>query len=251
MPFIQRNWKGEITGLFACSQAGYAEEFLPDNAPEVLAFEEAHPAPALPPMTSDEIKQSGEYRRALEREHESIRNAVWAFNAAFSELEITFSTLLYSAINLPNSQVAYAIYYSPAGFDTRKSLVNDIIKQIIQENQKLEPLSEMWPRLYSKIDSIRKMRNDLAHGHPITISINGKNHARLTAPAFDVLRVSRKITAKQIPGLTSSDIFDGAKKTRWLIERLDDVNRIFSTYHDVGNPTLPDKFLALEVGLNR
>lgn len=45
MPFVQRT-AGIITGLFAKLQVGYAEEFLEDNNPEVIAF--LNPIPAVP-----------------------------------------------------------------------------------------------------------------------------------------------------------------------------------------------------------
>lgn len=38
MPYVSRNDAGNINGLFANLQPGYAEEFLPDDDPEVVAF---------------------------------------------------------------------------------------------------------------------------------------------------------------------------------------------------------------------
>ncbi|NSY68930.1 hypothetical protein G6L35_08645 [Agrobacterium tumefaciens] len=36
MVFVQRNDLGKIVGVYACKQDGYAEEFLEDEAPEVV-----------------------------------------------------------------------------------------------------------------------------------------------------------------------------------------------------------------------
>ncbi len=36
--FIQRNDQGVVTGVFAARQDGFAEEFLPADHPEVLAY---------------------------------------------------------------------------------------------------------------------------------------------------------------------------------------------------------------------
>jgi hypothetical protein len=84
---------------------------------------------------------------------------------------------------------------------------------------------------------------------PITLAIRGKNHARLTSPAFDTNRVGRHIQEGRIPGLTASEIITGAKKARWIAERIDEVNRVFSAFYDEGNPTLPDKIRELTSGL--
>lgn len=38
MPYVSRGDNGKINGLYANLQPGYAEEFLPDDNPEVMAF---------------------------------------------------------------------------------------------------------------------------------------------------------------------------------------------------------------------
>jgi len=37
MPYVQRT-AGKITGVYALPQKGYAEEELPDDSPEVIAY---------------------------------------------------------------------------------------------------------------------------------------------------------------------------------------------------------------------
>jgi hypothetical protein len=46
MPYVSRNDQAGINGVYANLQPGYAEEFLPDDDPEVVAF--LNPAPAPP-----------------------------------------------------------------------------------------------------------------------------------------------------------------------------------------------------------
>lgn len=36
MPYVQRDLNGKLIGSYACFQAGYAEEFLPDGSPDLL-----------------------------------------------------------------------------------------------------------------------------------------------------------------------------------------------------------------------
>jgi hypothetical protein len=43
MPYVQRDQEGKVIGLFAQPQEGYAEEFLSDDNPEVVAFLEEQP----------------------------------------------------------------------------------------------------------------------------------------------------------------------------------------------------------------
>ena len=42
MRYVQRNASNTIVGHFARPQPGYAEEGLPDDHPELVAFAEAH-----------------------------------------------------------------------------------------------------------------------------------------------------------------------------------------------------------------
>jgi uncharacterized protein with HEPN domain len=251
VPFVQRNWKGEVTGVYSGAQPGYAEEELPDDHPDVVEFNAKHPVPPefLRPLSRDEIRQSEHDRKALDKEHEALRNSIWAFNATFSELEVALSALLYEALHIPKSKVAYAIYHSPNGFDARTEIVDNVIQQLVLENERLKDLQPHWSALYDDFRGTRIMRNRLAHGFPVTLAIRGKNHARLTSPVFDEIRVGRSIREGRIPGLTASDISNGAKKARWLIDRVDDVNRLLAVFHEDGNPTLPEKFAALVAGL--
>lgn len=45
MPFVQRTLAGQVTGVYANRQPGYAEEELTDTHPEVVAFRTPKPVP--------------------------------------------------------------------------------------------------------------------------------------------------------------------------------------------------------------
>jgi hypothetical protein len=249
MPFVQRNWKGEITGLFANAQ-GYATEELPDDNPEIIAYRTKHPVPPelLKPPTKEELQRFSTMMREDELERKRIRNAVMSFHGAFSSLETALSTLLYAILHIPDSQLAYAIYYSPTSFDARAELVNNALIQITTEQSRLADLLPHWKKINDKMQQIRNLRNAVAHSSLLTFSINGKFHTRLSPPAFDVIRVGRKKATRQIPGLSGHDIWQGTRKARWLSERIDDVNRLVTEFRD-GNPSLREKYAALEAGL--
>jgi hypothetical protein len=256
MPFVHRNWKGEITGLSTGGEPGAANEILPDNNDEIVAFRKAHPVPEalLKPLSPSDIVKHNQDQARIQREHEDLRTAIWAFNQAFSNFETALSALLYAALHLDSqgSHIPYVIYYSPTGFETRSEIVDNVVKQLIYENgKKLGDLLPLWATVRDEFRSVRDKRNKIAHGMPITLAIRGKNHVRLTAPPFDQIRVGSHIRSGRIPGLTASDILDGMRKSRWLRERIDDVNRLLETFHEVGNPTLPEKFAALRDGLTK
>ena len=46
MPYIERDQTGKVKGVYHPMQSGYAEEFLPDDHADVIAFRA--PKPALP-----------------------------------------------------------------------------------------------------------------------------------------------------------------------------------------------------------
>lgn len=53
MPYIERK-DGEITGTYAMPQGGYAEEFLPDDSAEFIAF--LNRAKPSPPITRRQLR---------------------------------------------------------------------------------------------------------------------------------------------------------------------------------------------------
>jgi hypothetical protein len=256
VPFVRRNWKGEITGITARPQPGNAEEFLPDDNSEIITFTKAHPVSEklLTPLSADEWRAIHQDNTRLQREHDELRSVIWTFNQAFSEFEIALSALLYSSLHLESrgSHIPYVIYYSPTGFEARSEIVDNVMKQLIYENEKeLGELLPLWGTIRDDFRSVRDKRNKIAHGTPITLSIRGKRQVRLTAPAFDQIRVGSHIQRGRIPGLTASDILDGVKKSCWLRDRIDEVNRLLETFHETGNPTLPEKFASLRDGLTK
>lgn len=259
MWYVQRNWKREITGLFAAPQPqpdGTSltdPEPLPDDHPEIVAFLERHPVPPafLKPLTAAEIQQQEQRRTKIEADHEAIRNAVSAFNNAFMHVETSLSALLYSCLGISKSNVAYAIYYSPTSFDARCEIVENAVIELALENESLKELIELWKDVGEALNKTRRLRNAVAHNSPNTLMIRNKAHARLTSPPFDAIRVGRPIALGQIPGLTSNEIRAGTKTALWTMGRLDEVNRVFAAFHDTGNPTLPEKLSALKRGLRR
>ena len=248
MPYVQRDSKGSITAAHATIQPGRAEEELPDDNPELLAFYAMFPPRFLTPPTEAEWAKIRANNERLEKEHEKIRHNISLFNAIFSQLEIAQSALLYQILNIHNSKVAYAIYFSPTSFEARCEIVGNALREVIAENAELNDLQSLWERVFKHVNNARKIRNTIAHGNPQTLVINGKSHARLTAPAFDVIRVNKKIAKRQVPGLTASDISEGIQTAQFAHDRIDETNRLIDSFHN-DRPTLPQRFRELEAGL--
>jgi hypothetical protein len=96
MPFVRRDLRGTISGIYAKRQPGYAEEFLADDHPDIIEFREAHPVPEemLKPLSEKAMQRSRQDWARVEKEHNELRSAIWGFNQCFSDLEIALSALL-------------------------------------------------------------------------------------------------------------------------------------------------------------
>lgn len=257
MPYVSRGFHEEITGVFT-HKHDQAKEFLPDDHPDVVAFNERMnrilgKIPPAKPLTEKEIKKQGREQKKLEQEHEKLRNALELFRTRFSELEIALSTLLYEVLHLNNrnSKVPYALYYSPTSFHARVELVENAVVQLSLENDELKQLPKLWETISRKLHQARNVRNAISHAAPNTLVINNKRHARMTSPAFDVLRVGRTISKRQIPGLTAKNIVDGNKNLKLLHHSADAVNRVVGAFHAKAPKALREKFRELRASLKK
>jgi hypothetical protein len=190
----------------------------------------------------------------LEAEHEQIQAAIIQFHRRFSELEVAASALLHAILNGKKSHVPYAIYYSVNSFEARMSIVQNALIEFVSEHK--DDLGVIvgescWPYMASKIRKIREIRNALAHGTPNTLYIGARAYVRVVPPVFDVIRISRRIANREIPGLKWTDIWEGGKPMVPMVDCLDHINRILTDYHQYGPkpPTLPDRLFELEGGL--
>ena len=183
-----------------------------------------------------------------EEEYKKLRSYMVSFSISWSELEMALGNLLSEILNIPHSRIAHAVYYTPPAFDTRVKIIDSTIYQIIKENNDLSELTKLWEKLFKKINEIREKRNLIAHGSPCTFLINGKQHLRFAPPAFDIVRIHPKKDKRQLPGLSVDDMKRAVIKLQWVIDRVDDVNRMLVSYHKKDG-TLSDKIRILEENL--
>lgn len=190
----------------------------------------------------------------LDEEHSQMQAAILQFHRRFSELELAASALLHAILDGRNSKVPYAIYYSVNSFEARIGIVQNALIEFVSEHKDdLGVIIEesCWPYMASKIRKVREIRNALAHGTPHTLSIGNKPYVRVVPPVFDVIRISRRVANREIPGLKWTDIWEGGKPMVPMVDCLDHINRILTAYHQHGSksPTLPDRLLELKAGL--
>jgi len=159
--------------------------------------------------------------------------------------------LLQSILNIRASNIGHAIYYSVTGFDARTDIVLNALLELISENKTiLKGFSgdTILPYLDKKIGKVRNLRNAIAHGSAQNLIIRNKTYVRWSPPAFDTIRVFRKIANRGIPGLSTEDIRRGRQPIYKIIDCLDALNRIAAAIY-AKDETLPDRLLELEVGL--
>jgi hypothetical protein len=165
---------------------------------------------------------------------------------------MALGNLLYEILNIQpkSSHIGHAIYYTPTSFEARTNIVNFALIQLIKENEKLADVKIHSDVIFDKISQLnRTRRNPIAHGSPITLHINGKAYARITSPAFDILRVGSKIQNSQIPGFSVQEMKIAVTQCRWCIDRVDDINRVITAYHEDDNDTFQEKFARLDKNL--
>jgi hypothetical protein len=249
MPFVQRNKKGEITGLWTVRQWEGQEE-LSDDHPEVVAFKERQPPlpkDVLRPLKREEAEKLRKEHETLDAEYQASNNAALARYRGWSELELAFSGLLYEVLHHPNkgSRLANVIYFSPTRLGARTTLVNDAVLQLIEEDEKvLGDLRTLWAEVFTNMRPERETKSAVAHGSRVSLSVRGKNYVRWTSPPFDHMRVGRPISKGEIPGVSADQMSRSVQQLSHLRDCVDDINRVVVAYRQTPS-TFQEKLLVL------
>ena len=249
MPYVQRNSKLEIIGLFSDPQPGLAEEYVAEDHPAVVAIRDEMGATEWP----SQMPSTTEMRR-MEREQQEIAADAKAMDAAivhflksWSNLETSLSTLLYEALDIKprSSRVAYAIYYSAPGFDARLRLLTEVFAQLAAEQSELADFPAIWQAVSRRMTDFREIRNLVAHGARIVLAIDGRNAVRLTSPAHDAKRAGRPDPRGPAHGGSASDIIDAANRVASLQADIDHINKLFTRLHNRELPAFQHQLAEL------
>jgi hypothetical protein len=259
MPYVQRDRTGKIVGVYA-NPAPQPDgtcltepDPLPDDHPEVVEFFTKFPLPKIVPLTDKQRQQMRREEEAQSAEFHELRNLMLNHFHVWSQLEMALSALLYVLLNIQpkSSHIAYAIYYSPSGFEARRKIIDDAVIQFIKENPDIESLRNHWNDINRYLGLARNKRNIVAHGSPLKLTIRGKNYIRLAPPAFDVLRIWNKTTAGTIPGLSTKNLSDAICQVQQLQECVDSVNKFIDAFQENDSESLKERFLLLEANLKK
>lgn len=250
MPYVQRNFLTNITGVFANSQPGYAEEFLPDDHLEILDFlgkQPPLPADFLKPLTQDQLRMHEAAAALAAEENQQLRNLTLAYLKQWAELETACSTLFYVIVNSEpkSSKIAYAIYYALGGFDARIGVLNQSMLQLFEENPKLRCATKSWGSIYDELKTVKGVRNKVAHGTILTIHSGGRQITRLTAPPFDPINIGRPLTKGPEVGLAPDQLTRHLRCLPIAVNALDGMNSLIADFREFGEGPLPQRLAEL------
>jgi len=244
MPFIQRDAAGKITGLYVNPQPGYAEEVLPDDDPQVIAFRTEHPIPTELLAQADSRTEAKEIRRLME-DTKRIREAIFNMIFAWANLENELSLLLGALLQERTMALSSAIYFAPPSTETRLAIVSATLRMALGGSPHFAKIEAAWTRFVASFGRKKGVRNQVAHGQIVTVAMNGKNTARLTSPAFDFSRIAGSVAKKQLPGLGPNEIEQSASAVVRLSGEVTTWLAIVAAFYAADDATLLQKLAEL------
>jgi len=253
MPYVQRNSKLEIIGLFANPQSGLAEEYVAEEHPEVVAIRDQMGAtewPSQMPSTT-EMRRMEREQQEITADGEALDAAIVHFLKSWSNLETSLSTLLYEVLDIRprSSRLAYAIYYSAPGFEARLKLLTEVFEQLATEQRELEEFPAIWQAASRQLVTFRETRNLVAHGARIILAVDGRNAVRLTSAAHDAKRAGRPDPRGTAHGGSASDIIDAANRVALLQIEIDRINKLFTSLHNQELPAFHRLLAELQTSI--
>lgn len=176
--------------------------------------------------------------KVLHAEEEAIRRAVGDASVAWAGLE---SALCWIFITLGffeqrDAHLPGVIFYSPSNFETRLSLIDDLMSYHFVVNAlpqtHMPAIYALWPRLRNRISTKQAKRNAVAHGNLVSQNAGElrKRRVRLSPALLDTLRLHPARVAKQYYGMSSNDINQFTQSVIRLAGLLLEYNRILQAY---------------------
>ena len=266
MPYyVERDFSGKVVGL--CTNPSVQEDGfcltdpdpLPDDHPEIVAFWKEHPAPQFPMLTREQMEEASRQQEKNQEDVRKLERLMLAHFSHMSSLELALGGLLQQILNIQgNAQnVARAIYFSIPGFDQRCITVGKALKQFVEDHlnsdkkryAELESLVGFWSRIGEHLNSVRSVRNVLAHGSISIVPHGGKRNARFTAPVFDPIRVGNLLVKGTNPGLGYDDLVKALAELTKVSLCVDRMNESITAFHQFGLDALLKKRARLEANL--
>lgn len=261
MPYVRRDFTGKIIGVFSCPQpaphgSAYDEpEPVPEDDPEIVEFMKRFPVLTQGNMTEEDFRREKEDAEQAERDIAQLQQLFLQHAQAWTELETALSALFYAVLNIQprSSQIPYAVYYGLNGFDARLGVVNNSILRLIDENEDLKPLLDLWgKRIHKKVQEAQRRRNLIVHGTIQNVFYGSKPRRKvavLSPLPFDSMRMNKSIKDKGKPGLDVAELRMAVQKVIGLARCADAVNVVIEEFHQFGPATLPKTVPQLEARL--
>ncbi|MBL8021074.1 MAG: hypothetical protein JNM27_15490 [Leptospirales bacterium] len=268
MPYVQRDFKGKVLGLFAVPQSQEDgtpisdPDPLPDDHPDVVAFQLENPTPPFltKSLSKTETRAFEVANEKATREVLSLKHLILSHIQEWAELETALSLLFQEILGLPNPRhnLARTIYHSLGTFETRKKMLTNVVDQLVEDcaiqdrktGKDLEVIRASWKTICLSLDTAQKIRNTVAHGHVSKIHHRKKITARLTSPFFDP-KDDRLLARGSMPGLGSNDMESAVKRLRLLTGCMDRLNESVRAFYQFGVPGMEAKLDRLKLNLKR
>lgn len=189
-----------------------------------------------------------------QQEMAKLAERVTTFSKHFADLENSLASLLHKILffHEPHyeSRVAHAIYFSPEGFGLRRKLVNDAVTEWFTEH----PIGsydylDLWKAINTKLGTIKKTRDLLAHGSIEGLIIREAYYVRFVPPTF-MPRLADLVADGTIPGKSVGDMERDLEGLRAAILCIDDLAWVIE-YFDQDEPTLRERYDGLVFRLNQ
>jgi hypothetical protein len=162
----------------------------------------------------------------ISKQHEEIRNGILNVTMAWAGLENHMAILLETIVGVSDKMLGFAIYFAPGGAETRFSIVDAAMTVAFRGLPHSLDVFEEWKEFFGMLATSRGKRNTIIHGNVLTVFMNGKNHARLTAPMLDPIRGSAQYNPPNLPGYSGKDILAIAQRM-WDLDQ--QVSRFIKT----------------------
>lgn len=133
----------------------------------------------------------------LQAEGDAIRAGIVEITLAWSRVEDDLMLLLLSCIGSDRWEMASAILFSVTGLDARLSIAKAALHAAAKDFTQSEDFSRNVNRLFSKLKDKKDVRNRVAHGSIMGVTIRDVPHMRLTAAAFDFGRNAAEYERRQ------------------------------------------------------
>ena len=189
-------------------------------------------------------EEKQEIQRMLD-DSKRLGDGITNLTLTWASLENVMVTLLARILQEDSAAISSSVYFSLPSLDARLRAVEAAFRAFVTGHPAQDELEPAWKGLMNRINRLKGTRNKVAHGQIVTISSNGKNWVRLTAPLFDFKTHHDAIKAGQLPGLGPSDVEQSVAAAGELRKLIDIFRSVVECTYKGDDATLQKKLAEL------